>query len=211
MNGIFACAQINFKIRTHERLLKTVRAEKADSGNTVKRIEEQTKLLRQELSRRKCADRTSTEGKPNVFMKKDLLNQSTYEYCNYRHYLQYLKANAQNRLSKFIEAEEARKKLKGTIASPEAENAAKKGSSEDLLAQVGGAVSFIETEIAHTRQVFPQALIAYNEFERTYGSHVVMLFILEDYLLLRDSLKKIMNPLGQVIYKASNAQSPRNP
>lgn len=38
-----------------------------------------------------------------------------------------------------------------------------------------------------------------------------MLFILEDYVLLRDSLKKVMNPLGQVIYKASNAQSPKSP
>ena len=99
MNGIFACAQINFKIRSHEQLLKTIRAEKADSGNTAKKIEEQTKMLRQELSKRKCADRTSTEGKANILMKKDLLNQSTYEYCNYRHYLQYLKQNAQNKLS----------------------------------------------------------------------------------------------------------------
>lgn len=211
MNGIFACAQINFKIRTHEQLLKTVRAEKADGGNTVKKIEEQTKLLKQELSRRNCANRTSTEGKANVFMKKDLLNQTTYEYCNYRHYLQYLKANAQNRLSKFIEAEEARKKSKGETVSEDASKAAKSGSSEELLASSASVVSSIDSEIRHTREVFPQAMIAYNEFERTYGSHVVMLFILEDYSLLRDSLKKIMNPLGQVIYKASNAQSPRNP
>ncbi len=195
MNGIFACAQINFKIRTHEQLLKTVRAQKADGGNAVKKIEEQTKLLRQELSRRKCANRTSTEGKANVFMKKDLLNQSTYEYCNYRHYLQYLKANAQNRLSKFVEAEAARKKSKGGTASPEASEKAKTGSSEDLLASSANVVSSIDSEIRHTREVFPQAMIAYNEFERTYGSHVVMLFILEDYSLLRDSLKKIMNPL----------------
>lgn len=54
-------------------------------------------------------------------------------------------------------------------------------------------------------------MIAYNEFERTYASHVVMLFILEDYSLLRDSLKKVMNPLGQNKCKSSNAQSPRTP
>ncbi|MDQ1343744.1 MAG: hypothetical protein QG650_464 [Patescibacteria group bacterium] len=95
MNGIFACAQINFKIRTHERLLRTIKGEKADNGNTAKRVEEQTKLLRQEMRKRKCADRTATEGKNNIMMKKDLLRQSTYEYCNYRHYLQYLKFNTQ--------------------------------------------------------------------------------------------------------------------
>lgn len=69
----------------------------------------------------------------------------------------------------------------------------------------------IAQEIEHTREVFPQSLVAYNEFERTYASHVVMLFVLEDYALLRDTLKKVMNPLGQVIYKASNAESPKSP
>lgn len=207
MNGIFACAQINYKIRVHEQLLKTVKGEKADSGNTVKKIEEQTRMLRQELSKRKCADRTATEGKSNVLMKKDLLRQSTYEYCNYRHYLQYLKSNAQYRLANFIDAEEKRK---GATAN--AENApSPSGPVEKLAESVGGIVVRIDQEISHTREVFPQSMVAYTEFERTYASHVVMLFILEDYALLRDSLKKVMNPLGQVIFKASNAQSPFSP
>lgn len=109
MNGVFACAQINFKIRTHESLLKTVKGEKADSGNTAKKIEEQTKMLRKELGKRHCADRTSTEGKANVMMKKMVLSQSTMEYCNYRSYLQYLKFNAQYRMGSFVLAEQKRR------------------------------------------------------------------------------------------------------
>lgn len=208
MNGIFACAQINFKIRTHESLLKTIKGEKADSGNTAKKIEEQTKMLRKELGKRHCADRTSTEGKANVMMKKMVLNQSTMEYCNYRSYLQYLRFNAQYRMSAFVEAETKRRQ--GDSPKGEASSSSL-GSAEDAGNAISDVVVSISQEIEHTREVFPQALVAYNEFERTYASHVVMLFVLEDYALLRDSLKKVMNPLGQVIYKASNAESPKSP
>lgn len=208
MNGIFACAQVNFKIRTHERLLATIRGQKADSGNTAKQIEEMTKRLRQEMTRRKCADRTSTEGKDNIMLKGDLLRQSTYEYCNYRHYLQYVKSNAQNRLSKMIDAEQKRVAEKNANLE---EGEAKTTTSEALAGNVVKVSGSIDREIAHTREVFPQAMVAYNEFERTYASHVVALFVLEDYALLRDSLKRVMNPLGQLIYKASNAQSPYSP
>ena len=130
MNGIFACAQINFKIRTHENLMKTIKGEKADSGNTAKKIEEQTKKLRLELTRRHCADRTSTDGKDNVMMKGMVLDQTTKEYCNYRHYLQYLKSNAQNRISAFVAAEEKRRS-DGAAKSPD-EGSKTLGSAEDL-------------------------------------------------------------------------------
>lgn len=109
MNSVFACAQINFKIRTHENLLKTIKGEKAQTGNAAKKIEEQTKMLRKELDKRHCADRTSTEGKANTMMKKAVLDQSTMEYCNYRSYLQYLKFRAQYRMGEYVKAEEARR------------------------------------------------------------------------------------------------------
>ncbi len=63
-------------------------------------------------------------------------------------------------------------------------------------------------EITHVKEIYPQAMVAFNEFEKTYASHIVLVFILEDYIKLRDSLKKLMNPIGQLIYKISNAQKP---
>lgn len=130
MNGIFACAQVNFKIRTHENLLKTIKGEKADSGNTAKKLEEQTKKLRLELTRRHCADRTSTDGKDNVMMKGMVLDQTAKEYCNYRHYLQYIKSNAQNRISAFVQAEQKRR---SDGAAKSLDGGSKSvGSAEDL-------------------------------------------------------------------------------
>lgn len=88
------------------------------------------------------------------------------------------------------------------------------GSASLLTNTDGAAMEIIHSankitqEIAHTREVFPQAMVAFTEFEKTYASHIVLEFILQDYIDLRDSLKKLLNPIGQVIYKISNAQSP---
>jgi hypothetical protein len=64
----------------------------------------------------------------------------------------------------------------------------------------------LNAEIAHIKEVYPQAMVAFSEFEKTYASHIVLVFIHEDYKNLRESLKKLMNPIGQLIYKISNAQ-----
>ena len=52
-------------------------------------------------------------------------------------------------------------------------------------------------------------MIAFTEFEKTYAAHIILTFIQQDYLALRESLKQLLNPIGQVIYKISNAQSPK--
>ena len=69
-------------------------------------------------------------------------------------------------------------------------------------------VSQIDREIIRVRQIYKTALVAYGEFERTYGLHLILTFIYEDYRTLRDNLKSLLNPIGQVIYKIQNAQSP---
>lgn len=204
MNATFACAQIQYKIRVHEKLVKTVQGEKADAGNMVKKIEEQTRMLKKESAKRGCVDLSNTEGANNVYLKKTLLDNAFYQYCDYRHYLQYLKTNVSTRLSKFYESE--KKRSPDTVTNPDAKESSL--SVEKAVNGILSSMSKIDVEIAHTREVFPQSMVAYAEFERTYASHVVLLMITEDYRLLRESLKKIMNPLGQVIYKASNAQSP---
>jgi hypothetical protein len=66
----------------------------------------------------------------------------------------------------------------------------------------------IEKEIYHTRKVYPLALAGYAEFERTYWQHLLLLLIQEDYITLREQLKNLLNPIWQVLYKVSNAQSP---
>jgi hypothetical protein len=58
--------------------------------------------------------------------------------------------------------------------------------------------------------VYDEAFDAYREFEKNYASHVLLVLIEDRYLLLREYLRDTMNPIGQVIYKASNATSTGN-
>lgn len=148
-----------------------------------------------------------------MYLKKDLLDTAYYQYCDYRHYLQYLKTNVSSRLAEFNEAEKKRMEALGQAAANRdnafsAFEAPPSVSTEKGLEGIVASMSKVDQEIAHTKEAFPQAILAYQEFERTYGPHVAMLIVTEDYRLLRESLKRTMNPLGQVIYKASNAQSP---
>jgi hypothetical protein len=132
-------------------------------------------------------------------LRKSLLDNTTYQYCNYRQYLYYLDYTSKNTLNTYYAS-------KNTLGA-EDKNPLKDTSS--VAIDIAISANKIVSEIAHTKEVFPQAMVAYTEFEKTYASHIILEFILQDYIDLRDSLKKLLNPIGQVIYKASNAQSPK--
>ena len=137
-------------------------------------------------------------------LKRSLIRESTLEYCNYRHYLGYADYVVGNRIGELISAEF---KARGTTASDR--------KATDLLPlteNIAAALSdFSERsarEIFQTQQAFNEAFEAYREFDRNYASHVLMILIEDRYLVVREYLRDTMNPIGQVIYQASNATSP---
>jgi len=65
--------------------------------------------------------------------------------------------------------------------------------------------SEINDEITHTYKVFPYAYDAYTEYENNITIHFLLELIKEDYIVLREKLNKVLNPINQVVYKISNA------
>lgn len=118
-------------------------------------------------------------------IKKILLDNTTYQYCNYRHYLYYLENASKNSLDTYYKASK----------STSAENTNLLQNTDMAAMQIAGSANKIAQEIAHAKEVYPQAMVAFSEFEKTYGSHIVLQFILQDYVSLRDSLKKLLNPI----------------
>lgn len=55
------------------------------------------------------------------------------------------------------------------------------------------------------RRVNRLAFTSLLELEKTYGQHILLTYILGDYITLREDLQNIMQPLSQLFYKASNA------
>lgn len=182
MNNIYVCAVINTKIRIIDNLLKKI---PTTQSNTKKKYEQQLQILKKK-------DCRGIQDMSELSLRKAILDNTTYQYCNYRYYLYYLDQASRESIRSYYNA------LDG-----------EKGDNLEYMTQLINKTSAkITNEIDHIKEIFPQAMFAFSEFEKTYASHVVLEFILQDYIDLRVSLKKLLNPIGQVIYKASNAQAP---
>ncbi|HBY75012.1 TPA: hypothetical protein DEG21_04005 [Patescibacteria group bacterium] len=66
--------------------------------------------------------------------------------------------------------------------------------------------SQIQNEITHSKDVYEQSLVAFNEFENTYPSHIILLFIYSEYIEIRNNLNKFLSPISQLMYKIPQAQ-----
>lgn len=191
MGRIYACAVMNAKVRIIGNMLKIPKTQ----SNITTKLTKQLALMRTKFDKEGCREIANTA---ESSFRKALLDNTTYQYCNYRQYLYYLDTTSKKSLDTYY------KNKKGTTP-----NDTNPLVNTDIAASaMARSASKITAEIAHVKEVYPQAMVAFTEFEKTYPSHIILGFILQDYVDLRDSLKKLLNPIGQVIYKASNAQSP---
>ncbi|MDD5197952.1 MAG: hypothetical protein PHN60_03790 [Candidatus Gracilibacteria bacterium] len=192
MGAVYACAVMNAKVRIIGTLMAKI---PMTQSNTKERYQKQLVYI-QKIAGEKCRITGDTS---ELSVKKTLLDNTAYQYCNYRQYLYYLDSASKKSLDIYYKIH-----TEGNTT----ENANLLKNTDSAAMEIFQSAGKITSEIAHTREVFPQAMVAFAEFEKTYASHIILEFILQDYLDLRDTLKKLLNPIGQVIYKASNAQSP---
>jgi hypothetical protein len=204
MNTIYACAVLNTKLRIHKKLMKQFTP---SGSNIINRLETTSRQISSRLRDAGCRD-LSDSGKEGaeLSLKRSLIRDTTLEYCNYRHYLSYTDYNVTNRIGDVIRAETAAKKWP---TQPQTGSASLLLPLTDNIAQeLSNFAARSTAEIALTRGVFTEAFEAFREFDRNYASHVLMILIEDRYRVIREYLRDTMNPIGQVIYQASNATSP---
>jgi hypothetical protein len=166
-----------------------------------KRITSEKKQITQQMTKYGCRQIPKWQD-PSI--KSEILNNTTYQECVYRFYMEdYLVSEYKNNFSAFLKSPQ--KKWKELMPTKLFNSL---WSVERLTNFFGNKISQVNQEVNYTRRVYKQAFVSYNEFERTYEMHLWLSFIFEDYINLRDNLKCLLNPIGQVIYKISNAQSP---
>lgn len=201
MNALYACAVLNTKLRIHTRLIDEF---KPQGSNIIRNLEQATRQIESQMSQRSCRNLSEWSGQDSeMSLKKELIRESTLEYCNYRHYLKYVDDNVKNQLWRVIETEQKIREKQ----YPSSNNDARFRFTDVLANEIAGVSERTVNEIAQTERVFDDAFDAYREFERNYASHILMVLIEDRYLLIREYLRDTMNPIGQVIYKASNATS----
>lgn len=170
MSRIYACAVLNAKIRITDTLLTMP----ATQSNLKSSLQKQLSYMRNKTNSDGCREVKSVSG---LAIKKILLDNTTYQYCNYRQYLYYLDTASKNALDVYYKASK----------STTAQNTNLLQNTDTAALEIARSASKITQEIAHAKEVYPQAMVAFSEFEKTYGSHIVLQFILQDYVSLRDS------------------------
>jgi len=226
MNSIYRCAILNTKLNIGNSIIKIVK--NPDASAVTKKVKEDAKRIAELMTDYGCrnistaSNKVSTDTKspewelsagPEPSIKKELLDNTTYQYCTYRYYLSYLRDQYENNLPVFIKWTEYKNKAEVQAKLDKEKSGFDKffnnmSTAEKMAAYIVSNTSQVDQEITKIRQTYKTALIAYGEFERTYGIHILLTFIYEDYRMLRDNLRSMLNPIGQVIYKIQNAQSP---
>lgn len=119
-------------------------------------------------------------------VKLNVLQQSTYETCKYVNYLQYLNEYTDN--------------IPWWLGSVKEEY-----STSEIILLNNQRKNQIQYEIDHAYKVFPMVFHALTEYENNITIHFLLELIKDDYVLFREKLHEVLNPINQVVYKISNA------
>jgi hypothetical protein len=200
MNRLFACGMLNSRMKILWDITDNINKRFGNgTSEIVKKIEVLTKRMEAQASSLSCGN---VQESPTS-MRLKLLDSATYEYCTYRYYLDYVDRNVNNNLAEVKKQVDAVRK---TTKSPQID-LTNSVQAADLINRMNREVA---DEIAAAKRTYPVALAGFVEMERTYSVHILLLFIQDDYLVMRENLKNFLNPISQLFYKILNAQSANN-
>lgn len=198
MNSIYKCVLIDIQERWLEYLEKIISS--TDKTWSIKK--ELSPKISSEKSKLKSKKATlgcwwlSDDNSTSTLIKKEVLDQVTFEFCKYNFYLLYLKEgyykDTKNIL--WIKKEE----LNNTTTSEPIE-------ITNITSQYTSISNEIDNEVVKIQKVFPLAYYAYSEYEDNYLLHLLLTLIKQDYVLARDQLSKVLWPINQVAYKIKDA------
>ncbi|EKE26088.1 MAG: hypothetical protein ACD_4C00441G0006 [uncultured bacterium (gcode 4)] len=186
INQMFNCAMLNSKLKIWEKILNKLSKNDSES-NILKSLKNQNTNIKQLVSDNWCRDFPETD--TNTNFKVILLDNAFRQNCIYRHYLNYMDNY-----------------LKNNINVTFAKNSWKPLDSKTTSDLIKKSTTDIDSEIIHSNNTLKQALVWYSEFENTYWIHVLLLFIYDDFIKMRNNLNKFLNPLSQLYYKIPQAQ-----
>lgn len=203
MNSIFACAMLSSRIRIAEKVLQINENFGNKNSEIITKIKGlNTKLENQRNLLQTCNENTEVVDSDNnpIPMRLRLLDTASYQYCNYRYYLEYLQKNVNLDFAKVQKEMNAFRAISATAPlSPK--------DTAQVAFQLDQMNRDIASEVTSAKRTYPIAITAFVEMERTYSVHLLLQFIQSDYLDLRENLRDLLNPISQLFYKVLNAQS----
>jgi RNAse (barnase) inhibitor barstar len=190
MDWIYDCATSLVNLRA----LKLVKNELTSKSPKLSsrlnwKLDQQINQVEQKINNNQNKCKITSEKNDNI-IKKSVLKQTTYEYCRYSFYLEYLK-----------EYNEIIKNLDPTFLS----NWANSIPIASIIQIENQKKNEINQEINDIIKTYPIAFKAYSEYENNLVVHILLELLREDFIALREELHKTLNPINQVVYKIANA------
>ena len=199
MDHTFACSVLKSRVNTlstlQEVINKSMGSKSSEIQNKLKKEADKMNALIGSLK-----DCNTENGEQSVPMSTKLVNTATRQYCHYGKYLQFL--------GKSLDTNSAGiKSLEEQIGNTEEKETLTRNMIE-WERNLSSRQEAIRKEFVRAEQTLPRAIAAYKEMERTYGAHLLLVILYDDYVKLRENLSKYMNSMSQLLEKAYNAQNP---
>ncbi len=200
MNRVFACSVILARENITKNLLTEIEKKyptpQSEIKEKIRREWEKLKIQKQSLG---CKDPSGEEATPLV---KRVINSATRQYCHYDSYLRYVRDS-------FSENADTLLSLDANLWS-DGENIPNPDKMEGFARTLAYKWELITSELLRARSLLPVAVKTFQEMERTYAMHLLLIVIADDYLRLRDNLAIYFNSVTQLMEKMQNAQLPNN-
>lgn len=187
-NAIYNCAVLRTKLKVWESILQLIKNN--DTSNITQKINSQNKTINKEILDKKCNPPWNKTASYNQV----LIENITYHYCNYRFYLNYLSVFPTYNVSQ------------STISNKVQKPGQDRYNTANALTNLKKQSNLVAKEIEHSKQIYNISFSAFSELESTYGLHIMLLLIYDDYVQIKKNFSKILNPISQLVYKIPQAQ-----
>ncbi len=191
-NNIYICWVLSAQEKAYSELVVKLTGLTDKTGILTTKIVPKIKLKLEKINTIKDQNWCETlkyGGKTKKAVKKIILDQSTFELCNYRYYLKYLDNTAENNLK------DSFPEWKESI------------SSKDISDIINEKQTEIKNEIQHSMKMYPLAFDTFVQYDSFLKIHIILELLKEDYRAFRDKLYQTLHPINQLVYKIINAQS----
>lgn len=194
MNAIFACTVVATRKDKLEKLSQIIKGKKW-SSEIERSLEKEKKRYELLMTKMNCNKNMTPKADDKIVDR--LASSAMIEYCSYTYYLDYLDANIRNNFSEAIN-------IDNNIWSQSGRNIPQ--TITDAASFMNSYTNILESERSRAKSTVPKAIMAFQEMDRTYITHLLLVIIYDDYLKLRDNLNTYMSIISQTFEKAYNAQ-----
>lgn len=199
MNNAFGSAILLARLKIIEEMREAL---KTKMGSYYSEIENKLNIESQKtqsLLERYGGKSDTSDSKKMV--RDRLLQTVMSQHCTYTQYLSYVQKNIQDNYQGMVNLEQS---VRQNTAFSGTNMPATIRSARESIATRERTVSL---EIERSERNIIKAVDGFMNMEATYGAHILLVMIYDDYLRLRKNLVWFLNPTSQYFEKSYNAQN----